>query len=274
MKFSNDSGKRWVPKVMAGGIQLKSSEEIEAMYRANQVVAECLQRIGEAVKPGVTTADLDAIGHEVLKKHGAKSAFLGYPNPSGGKAFPATVCTSVNDEIVHGIPSRATVLKDGDIVSCDFGVILDGWVGDSAVTFPVGEVSENAKRLLDVTRRSLAAAIEQVRVGNRLGDVSHAVQEVAEAEGFGVVTDFVGHGVGRKMHEPPQVPNVGRPGTGVRLQAGMVLAIEPMINEGTPDVRTLADGWTAVTFDHKLSAHFEHSVAVTSEGPRVLSAWS
>ncbi|MCZ7584570.1 MAG: type I methionyl aminopeptidase [Deltaproteobacteria bacterium] len=253
-------------------IKLKSPDEIEAMYRANQVVAEALMAMADIVKPGLTTAELDEVARKVLEKHGARSAFLNYPHSNGGQAFPATVCTSVNEIIVHGVPSRDTVLKNGDILSMDFGAVVDGWVGDSALTVPVGDVSEDARRLLETGRECLSAAIDQARDGRRLGDLSNAVQRLAESHGFGVVTEFVGHGIGRSMHEPPPIPNVGMPGTGQRIKVGMVLAIEPMINAGTPAVVTEADGWTARTRDRKLSAHFEHSVAVTPEGPRILSA--
>lgn len=256
-------------------LNLKSPDEIEALYRANQVVAEALQAMAEAAKPGATTALMDEIGRKVLEKHGAKSAFLHYPNASKGKPFPATVCTSPNDVIIHGIPSGKTVLMEGDILSLDFGAVLGGWVGDSAVTVPIGEVSEVARRLMSTTRACLMAAIEKAREKNWLHDISWAVQELAESEGYGVVTEFVGHGIGRRMHEYPPVPNIGRPWQGerVRLQAGMVLAIEPMINAGTPRVEIARDGWAARTADRKLSAHFEHSVAITPSGPRILSEW-
>jgi methionyl aminopeptidase len=255
------------------GIQLKSPDEIEALYRANQVVAEALRAMAEAAVPGAATALMDEIGRKILEKNRAKSAFLNYPNSGGGRPFPATVCTSLNEEIVHGIPSEKVVLKEGDILSIDFGAILDGWVGDSAVTVAVGGITPEAKQLVETTRDCLYAAIAHVLEGNRVGDVSHAVQELAESRGYGVVTEFVGHGIGRKMHEPPPIPNVGRPGTGERLRVGMTFAIEPMINAGTPKVHTATDGWTARTADRKLSAHFEHSVAVTPKGPRILSAW-
>jgi len=255
-------------------IQLKSPDEIESMYRVNQVVAEALQAMVEIVRPGVTTAQLDEVARKVLEKNKAQSAFLNYPHPNGGRPFPATVCTSPNDMIVHGIPSENVVLKEGDILSMDFGAILDGWAGDSAVTVPVGNVSRESRDLMDATRQSLYAGIDKARDGNRLGDISHAVQELAESRGYGVVRDFVGHGIGRKMHEPPPIPNVGQEGKGIRIKAGMTFAIEPMINMGSPDIRTGPDGWGALTKDHKLSAHFEHSIAVTPDGPRILSAWS
>lgn len=255
-------------------LQLKSPEEIEAMYRANQVVAEALWAMAEAAVPGIATARLDEIGRNILEKHGATSAFLGYLNPSGGVPFPATVCASLNEAVVHGIPSEDVVLKNGDILSLDFGAVLDGWYGDSAITLAIGEIDSKAAGLLETTRRCLFAAIEQTRVGKRIGDLSRAIQNMAEKAGFGVVHEFVGHGIGRKMHEPPPIPNLGRAGAGPRLQVGMVLAIEPMINMGSPDVKVRKDGWTAVTADNKLSAHFEHSVAVTSQGPRILSVRS
>ncbi len=254
------------------GIRLKNPAEIEAMYRVNQVVAEALTLMSEAAKPGATTAEMDEIGRKVLEKHGAKSAFLNYPSSAGGKPFPATVCASPNEVIVHGIPSAECVLKPGDILSLDFGAVLDGWVGDSAITIPIGTAGADALSLIETTQACLDAAIACMRNGNRLGDIGHAVQSLAESKGYGVVTEFVGHGVGRRMHEPPPVPNVGRAGSGERLRPGMVFAIEPMINQGTPEVEVLADGWTAVTADRKLSAHIEHSVAITPDGPRVLSA--
>ncbi|MBZ0272198.1 type I methionyl aminopeptidase [bacterium] len=254
-------------------IHLKSPDDIEAMYRANRVVAEALRAMYEAVRPGVSTGELDRVARRVLEKHGARSAFLNYPHSAGGPAFPATVCASVNEVIVHGIPSDDTIRKDGDIVSLDFGAILDGWVGDSAITVAVGAASEEAQGLLATTKACLTAAIEQCVEGNRVGDISHAVQVLAEGRGYGVVSEFVGHGIGRRMHEAPPIPNVGRAHTGERLRVGMVFAIEPMINEGSPDVVTENDGWTARTADRKLSAHFEHSVAITPDGPRVLSVW-
>jgi methionyl aminopeptidase len=252
-------------------IQLKSPAEIEKLYRADQVVAEALASMAEAAAPGVSTALLDEIARKIIEKRKAKSAFLGYPNPSGGAAFPATVCASVNDVVVHGIPSADMVLKSGDILSLDFGVILDGWCGDAALTVAIGDIRPEAKRLMDTTRECLEAAIEQSRLGKRVGDIGHAVQALAESRGYGVVHEFVGHGIGKKMHEPPAIPNLGTPGTGERIRVGMTFAIEPMINMVSPDVKVDADGWTARTADGEFSAHFEHSIAVTPDGPRVLS---
>jgi methionyl aminopeptidase len=246
-------------------VQLKRPEEIEIMRRANVIVAEVLQEIRKMATPGVTTADLDARAEDLLNEKGAKPAFKGY----GG--FPGTLCVSVNEEVVHGIPSKKRVLKDGDIVGVDCGSNLDGYFGDAAVTIAIGAISEEASRLMDVTEESLNLAIDKARVGNRLTDISHAVQSHVEREGFSVVKNFVGHGIGRNLHEEPQIPNFGAPGKGIRLKAGMVLAIEPMINLGKSEVVVKSDGWTAVTVDKSLSAHFEHSVAITEDGPYVLS---
>lgn len=242
----------------------KSPAEIEVMREAGRITARALDAVSSAVRPGITTADLDAIAEDVIVKAGARPAFKGY------HGFPATLCTSVNGEVVHGIPGDR-VLREGEIVSVDCGAIVDGYYGDSARTFPVGQVSDEATRLLDVTRRSLEAGIARCRPGMRLYDVSAAVQEVAEAAGFSVVREYVGHGIGRSMHEDPQVPNYGKAGTGPTLRTGMVLAIEPMINAGAADVRSLDDGWTVITVDGAMSAHFEHTVAVTENGPLVLT---
>lgn len=250
-------------------IEIKSPGEVARMQRASAIVAEILAELGELVRPGVTTKDLDAAAAEQIDRRGAKPAFKNYR--VGDHVFPAVLCTSVNEEIVHGIPSGRT-LVEGDIIGLDFGVVYDGFYADSAVTLPVGRVDAPASRLIETTRRCLDAAIEQLRAGNRLGDVGAAVQSIAEAEGYGVVRDFVGHGIGRKLHEDPQIPNFGTPGRGRALKPGMVVAVEPMINEGSPSVRMLADGWTAVTADGKRSAHFEHTVAITDEGPVVLTS--
>jgi methionyl aminopeptidase len=217
------------------------------------------------VAPGVTTAELDGLARERARAAGAVPAFLGY------HGFPAALCISVNDEVVHGIPSEQRVLREGDVVGLDFGVVLDGWYGDSARTVPVGRVSPEAARLLEVTEGALAHAIEAARPGGRLGDLGAAVQAFVEPRGFSVVRDFVGHGIGRQLHEPPAIPNVGTAGSGPVLRAGMVLAIEPMVNAGGHEVATLDDGWTAVTHDGSLSAHFEHTIAVTEEGPEILT---
>ena len=249
-------------------IELKSKAEIEKMRKPARIVAEILHTVREMVRPGVTTADLDRTAEKMIARAGARSAFKNYR--VGNVVFPAVLCTSVNEEIVHGIPSDRK-LRDGDIISLDFGVEVDGYYGDSAITVAVGEIDEESRRLIDVTERSLYAGIEHLRCGERLGDVGAAVQEVAEADGFSVVRDFVGHGIGRALHEDPQVPNFGTRGRGRALKVGMVIAIEPMVNLGEPGVRVLDDGWTAVTSDGLRSAHFEHTVAVTDDGPEILT---
>jgi len=247
-------------------VVLKSSKEIEKMRRAGQVVREVLELVRSQVKPGATTLDLEKTAEGRLAELGVKAAFKGY------HGYPCVLCTSVNSEVVHGIPSPKRVLKDGDIVSLDFGAVVDGYFGDAAITVAVGEkIDPETARLLKVTEASLKAAIEVVRPGATLGDVGSAVQKVVEAEGFSVVRDFVGHGIGVHMHEDPQVPNFGVAGRGMKLRAGMVIAIEPMVNAGKSDVVVLGDGWTAVTADGSMSAHFEHSVAVTATGARVLT---
>lgn len=245
-------------------IILKSPQEIEKMRRSNQIVAEILGEIKKVVRPGITTQDLEDLAEELLEKKKAKPAFKGY------NGFPAALCTSVNEEIVHGIPSER-VLKEGDILSIDFGVIYDDYYGDAAITLPIGRISPEAERLLQVTEEALYLAIDQARPENRLQDISAAIQQYAESQGFSVVRDFVGHGIGKCLHEKPQVPNFGTPGRGIRLKPGMTLAIEPMINAGGHEVVILGDGWTAVTKDRSLSAHFEHSVAITENGPDILS---
>lgn len=246
-------------------IILKSPVEIEKMRASNLIVAEILDIIKENVAPGVTTMDLERICISELEKSKAKPAFKGY------RGYPFCLCTSVNDEVVHGMPSADRVLVEGDILSVDFGVSYDGYFGDAAFTSPVGAVPDEAARLIEVTRKALDRAIETARIGSRLFDISASIQGYVEENGFSVVRDFVGHGIGTSLHEPPQIPNFGTGGRGVRLKQGMVLAIEPMINVGSPDVRVLDDGWTAVTADGSLSSHFEHSVAITSNGPYVLS---
>jgi methionyl aminopeptidase len=250
-------------------IFLKSPEEIEIIRAANQIVAEVHAELKEAVLPGVTTADLDAIAEEGARKRGAKPAFKGYA--VGRNVFPASLCSSINEQVVHGIPSTKCVLKDGDIIGLDYGVVYRGYYGDAAITHAVGEVPRSTRRLMEVTEKALHAGIEAARVGNRIGDVSAGVQATAEGAGFSVVREFVGHGVGRKLHEEPQVPNFGTPNRGIPLQEGMVLAIEPMVNAGGREVYVMEDGWTAVTADGSLSAHFEHSIAVTKNGPYILS---
>lgn len=246
-------------------IVLKSSREIEFLRSANLIVAEVLEMVGEKIKPGVTTIELDQLAEKMILKRGGKPAFKGY------RGYRHTLCTSVNEEVVHGIPSKSRVLEEGDIVSVDCGVFYKGFCGDAARTFPIGKVSEEAKKLIEATRESLKKATEKMVEGSRLYDVSYAVQNYVEGLGYSVVRDYVGHGIGKDMHEDPQVPNFGEPGTGVVLKEGFVLAIEPMVNVGTWEVETLDDGWTVVTKDRKLSAHFENSIAVTENGPYILS---
>ena len=244
----------------------RSAAELEKMRTAGRLVGEVLTELAGHVAPGVTTADLDALAEKRIAAAGATPAFKGY------HGYPATICASVNEEVIHGIPSGRRILNEGDIVSIDVGAVLDGYFGDSAITLPVGQVSEDAARLLLATEESLYKAIEVVKPGARVSDIGHAVQKHVEAFGFSVVREFVGHGIGQKMHEEPQVPNYGEPGRGPRLAEGMVLAIEPMVNAGKPAVKVLADGWTAVTRDGTLSAHFEHTVAVTADRPWILTA--
>jgi methionyl aminopeptidase len=248
----------------------RSREEIAKMRKAGRVVAEMHERIREAIRPGVTTAQLDRIGRDVIERRGARSNFLNYGGGPGAPPYPAVICASPNDVIVHGIPDD-TVLEEGDIVSIDCGAIVEGYHGDAAFTAPVGGVSEEAARLMKVTEESLFAGIEQMVDGNRLSDIGHAVQSVAEAAGFGVVREYTGHAIGTAMHESPQVPNWGAPGKGPKLRPGNVFAIEPMVNLGSPQTRVLADGWSVVTADGSLSAHFEHSIAVTDDGPEILT---
>ena len=246
-------------------IILKTPAEIEIMARASRLVAETLAMLRREVRVGVTTEDLDRLAEQFIRSHGGTPAFKGYRN------YPKTLCASINDQVVHGIPSKRA-LKEGDIIGLDLGAIVDGFYGDSAVTVVVGNVNPRIANLVKVTEESLYAGIAQAVVGNRLSDISHAVQRHAEEAGFSVVTDFVGHGIGRQLHEEPQVPNYGKPGQGPRLQEGMVLAIEPMINMGNSGVRVLDDRWTAVTTDGSLSAHFEHTIAIQSSGPpRILT---
>ena len=249
-------------------ILLKSRQEIELMRAANGIVAEVLAEVRSHVRAGVTTAELDAVAEELTRKRGARPAFKGYT--VGGRMFPASICISINDEVVHGIPSRRA-LKPGDIVGLDFGVCYRGYFGDAAMTVPVGRVSTEAERLMSVTRAALAAGIDAIRAGAHVGDISAAIQDTAEGAGYSVVREFVGHGIGQGLHEDPQVPNYRTGARGVRLKEGLVLAIEPMINAGQPEIYVKDDGWTAATRDGRLSAHFEHSVAVTAEGPYILS---
>ena len=247
-------------------IVCKSPSEIERMRRSGHIVRQVLDLVAGMARPGASTMELERAAEKKIRELGAKPAFKGYLN------YPCVLCTSVNQEIVHGIPSERRVLKAGDIVSIDCGVVLDGYYGDAAVTVAVGEsVAPEVQKLLEITRASLYRAIEKARVGNTVGDLGSAVQELVEANGFSVVREFVGHGIGTKLHEDPQVPNFGTPGHGARLQEGMVLAIEPMVNAGRPGTRVLEDNWTAVTEDGSFSAHFEHCVAVTANGPVILT---
>lgn len=245
-------------------IIIKSTREIEQLKRSNAIVAEVFQELRRVIAPGVTTMELDQLAEELILSRGAIPAFKGY------RGFPATLCISVNEEVVHGIPSERR-LKEGDIVSLDVGVNLSGYFGDLAITLPVGEVDRAAQRLLQVTERALFIGIEKAKVGNRLFDISYAIQTWVELHGFSVVRDFVGHGIGKNLHEEPQIPNFGSPHQGPRLERGMVLALEPMVNEGTHEVKILSDGWTVVTADGKRSAHFEHTIAITDGEAEILS---
>jgi len=248
-------------------IHIKSPAELQIMREAGRINAEVLATTRELLKPGVSTADLNAAAEEVLRKHGCVSPFKGYGHPP----FPSSITTSINQELVHGIPSRQRKLKSGDIVSIDCGTVLDGFVADSAFTAGVAEISSGAQELLDVTREALHTAIDKMRVGNRIGDVSAAIQNYVESRGFHVTREYTGHGVGRQMHEGPQVPNYGRAGTGMPLKAGMTIAIEPMVLVGTEETKVLSDQWTVVAADGSLTAHFEHTIAVTEGEPRILT---
>jgi methionyl aminopeptidase len=245
-------------------IELKNKDEIENIRKACRIVVETLKLLEGAAEPGITTRELDSIAEEHIRSRGGYPAFLGY------RGYPASLCVSVNDGVIHGIPGE-TKLKDGDIVSFDTGVKLDGYFGDAALTAPVGKISDEAQRLVRITEEALEKGLEQAKLGNRLLDISHAIQTHVESNSFSVVTQFVGHGIGRDLHEEPQIPNFGRPHRGPRLVEGMVLCIEPMVNQGTYEVKVLDDGWTAVTLDGKLSAHFEHCVAITASGPDILT---
>jgi len=245
-------------------IHIKTPAEIETMRQSNRLVARTLQKLREAVKPGVTTKELDQIAEHSIRAAGAAPAFKGY------RGYPASLCVSINEEVVHGIPDSRQ-MREGEIVSMDLGALLNGYYGDSAITVPVGQVSEEARRLMEVTQQALAKGIEQATHGNRLFDISHAIQSWVEAHGLSVVRDYVGHGIGRSLHEDPQIPNFGPPHHGPRLRPGMVLAIEPMINVGTWQVKVLDDGWTVVTADRSLSAHFEHTIAITDGKADILS---
>ncbi|MBF0568417.1 MAG: type I methionyl aminopeptidase [Nitrospirae bacterium] len=246
-------------------IIIKSDEEISKIGRASKIVAETLRLLGEVIVPGITTRDIEIRAEDIIKSNNATSAFKGY------RGYPANLCISVNNEVIHGIPSRKRVLKDGDIVSLDVGVIYDGYIGDGAWTYPVGKVSRETMRLLAVTRESLYKGIEKARANNRVSDISHSIQTHVEGCGYSVVRAFVGHGVGRSLHEEPQIPNYGLPNKGPRLKKGMVLAIEPMVNAGGYEVAVLKDGWTAVTLDGSMSAHFEHTVVITEDEAGILT---
>lgn len=246
-------------------ISVKSKSELEKMRKAGIIAGNALHFGGQSIRAGMTTYELDKIIHDYIVKNGAKPSFLGY----GG--FPGSACISLNDQVIHGIPSKKVRIKEGDIVSIDVGAYIDGFHGDTAYTFPVGKISDEAKQLLKVTEESLYLGIEQAIVGNRIGDIGHAVEEHCVSHGYGVVTKYIGHGVGRNLHESPEVPNYGKPGHGPRLVAGMTIAIEPMINAVGEDVRVLKDGWTVLTKSGSLSAHFEHSVAITPDGPVLLT---
>ncbi len=247
-------------------IVLKTNRELSIIRKAGRIAQQALRLAGEAVEPGVSTWEIDKIAREYIEKMGAIPSELGY------EGYPASTCISVNDVVIHGIPSKSTILKKGDIVEIDLVACYEGFHADNAWTFPCGEISGEAQALLDATEKSLFLAIEQARPGNRIGDIGHAVQEYVEARNYSVVREFVGHGVGAKMHEDPSVPNYGTPGRGVRLLPGMVIAIEPMVNQGGSGIKILPDGWTTVTKDGSLSAHFEHTVAITPDGPVILTA--
>jgi methionyl aminopeptidase len=250
---------------------LKSPAEIAVMDDANRIIRAILADLRAFIRPGISTLDVDRFAEERIREAGGIPAFKGYRHPSGGADFPGTVCASINDEVVHGIPRAHAILREGDILSVDLGILYQGYYGDAAETYAVGSITEQARRLLDVTRDALLRAVEQARPGNRISDIGHAVQSHVESHGFSVVREFVGHGIGSSLHEEPQIPNFGQPGRGVRLAPGMVLAIEPMVNAGGAEVVLSADdGWTARTRDGSLSAHFELSVAVTEAGPMVL----
>jgi len=246
-------------------VEIKNQDEIALMRDAGRIVCEILDELQKSVAPGISTWELDRLAESLIYRKGAKPAFKGY------LGFPCCLCASVNYEVVHGIPSKKRKLEQGDLIKLDFGVVFKGYYGDSARSIPVGTVSDEAKALIEATRESLEKGISAVVGGNRIGDIGHAVQSVVEPRGFSVVRDFVGHGIGKKLHEQPQIPNFGEPGTGMKLREGMVLAIEPMVNAGTFQVEMLDDEWTAVTLDRRLSAHFEHTVVVTNNGPEVLT---
>jgi len=245
-------------------IVLKSDRELKIMKRAGKIAAHTLEILKKAIRPGITTHELDKIAEEYILSKGARPAFKGY------RGFPATICTSINEQVVHGIPGERR-LEEGDIISIDVGVVLDGYYGDTAATFPVGKVSRDAEELIEITQNCFFEGIKYARKGNRLTDISHAIQNYVESRGCSVVRDYVGHGIGREMHEPPQIPHFGPPGKGPRLEKGMILAIEPMVNRGDFKVKTLEDNWTVVTVDGSLSAHYEHTVAITDGEPEILT---
>ncbi len=246
-------------------IPVKSREEIKKIRRASQIVAEALSTLKQVITPGITTKELEQIAEEVIRSRGGVPAFKGY------RGYPASICASVNDEVVHGIPSIDVILREGDIISIDLGVIYEGLIGDAAMTVPVGRIDKETERLIRVTEEALYKGIKEARINRRVGDISHAIQRYVESQGFSVVRAFVGHGVGRSLHEEPQIPNFGYPGKGPKLKEGMTLAIEPMVNAGTYEVVIMKDGWTAKTADGSLSAHFEHTVLVTRNGPEILT---
>jgi methionyl aminopeptidase len=252
-------------------VTIKRPEEIARMRRAGEILADVLDALHQELRPGVSTAELDRIADEMIRGAGAVPSFKGYRGPGGGPSFPASICASLNDEVVHGIPSPKRRIRDGDVVSLDVGCIWEGWHADCARTWAVGDVPRRVQQLIDATRRGMEAGIAAAIPGNRLGDVGAAIEAVARQHGYGMVRAFVGHGIGQQMHEDPQVPNYGRPGTGLRIEAGMCFAIEPMFNLGGDDVALLDDGWTVVTEDGSISAHFENTVAVTDAGPEVLT---
>lgn len=254
-------------------LKIKNKVEIEKMKRSGKAAATVLKRIGEAIAPGVSTADLERISRDTIAEVNATSSFLGYQLPEH-EPYPATICTSINDVIIHGIPDKSQVVKEGDIIGIDTAVSIEGYHGDNAYTFPVGNISPLAERLLEATRNSLYDAIAEAKSGNRIGDISSKLQNGAESEGFSVLQSFAGHGIGRNLHEAPEVPCIGVAGRGLRLRPGMVLAIETMVNVGLPDVQMLADGWTITTADGSLSALFEHTVAILSDGPEILTGSS
>ena len=249
---------------------LKTEDEIELMRKANQLVSMTLTELAKCIKPGISTLQLDKIAEEFIRDHGAIPTFKNFPNPFGSP-FPASICTSVNDVVVHGIPDASTVLKDGDIISIDCGTLLDGFNGDSCYTFCVGEVAEEVRHLLRTTKESLYKGIEQAVAGNHLGDIGSSIQDYCEAQGYGIVRELTGHGIGREMHEPPQIPNYGRRGNGMFLKAGMCIAIEPMVTFGDKSVYMMPDRWTIRTRDGKPAAHFEHTIAITPNGPVILT---